>query len=193
MKKSAWKCTSCKNRSKSASSQGDLEEDSQRKLQATTTVTKEQLIDNNKTKETNELKVEINKLSNIISLLNDNIVKLSQKITNTEDNMSKLNDIITELHDENKIKDKRIDELELKINNIAQKALPNNVEIVNGHIPHMCPKYNILQLARASDITITSSDVVDAYSLKSKNKLIVNFSSLCIKKHFMKRVRERVS
>jgi len=88
--------------------------------------------------------------------------------------MNTLNENITELYDENKIKDKCIDELELKINNIEQKVLLNNVEIVNRHIPHMCPKDNVLQLAKASGITIDSSDVVDAYALKSKNKLLVH-------------------
>jgi len=47
-----------------------------------------------------------------------------------------------------------------------------------------------LQLAKALGFTLNSSDVVDAYTRKSKNKLLVHFSSLCIKKHFMNRVRE---
>lgn len=183
-----WKCPSCRNKTETAPPHKDMEEENRKRTQATTTTVN--LIEKNTNYEIKEISQEIYKLSNNITLLTDSVLKLTNRVAAMENSMNTLNEKISALYEENKRKDKRIDELELKINNLEQNSLINNIEIVNGHIPHMCPKENVLELAKASGITINSSDVIDAYALKTKNKLIVKFSSLCIKKHFMKRVRE---
>ena len=102
-----------------------------------------------------------------------------------------MNEKINILSDENKRKDKRIEELEDKVNQIEQQMLINNVEIVNASTDeNKTAKESVLLLAKASNFQLHECDVIDAYHLKNKNKIIAKFSSLAIKKSFVKRARE---
>lgn len=142
------------------------------------------------TEATNEFKEEVNSLKQEVKYLYVKINIIEQDKLNKDKKITEIEERLNTLeNNENNIKEKHINELEIKLNNIEQIQLKKNVEIVIEKNNSTSVLETVKQIARASNITIQDSDVTDAYRIKN-NKIIVKFSSLCIKKHFMKRVRE---
>ena len=81
--------------------------------------------------------------------------------------------------------------LEKKLNNIEQQNLTNCIEITNVTNKAISARETVLAIARASNITMESSDVIDAYHHKRKNKIFAKLSALSIKRELMQRAKER--
>lgn len=160
---------------------------------------------------TNDIQADIKKIYQLISKLdNDNskvlhsLDHINNNINRINENINTINIQISKLNEENKLKDEKIKDLENKvieitrknkseidekINKLDQRNIINNVEILN--VPESCnnAREAVLEIARASNYAISNSDIVDAYRTKTKKKIIAKFSSLIIKREFMKRAR----
>ncbi|KNE88327.1 hypothetical protein PSTG_18273, partial [Puccinia striiformis f. sp. tritici PST-78] len=96
---------------------------------------------------------------------------------------------IEELMTENKVKDKKLDMLEARVNTLEQQLLKNNAVIVNA--PPLKPAIDVvLDIAKAADVNIVANDIVEAYRTKDNKKLVVKFANQKNKILLMKKVRE---
>jgi len=97
---------------------------------------------------------------------------------------------IEELVAECQVKDKKIDMLETRINYLEQKHLENNAVVVNA--PTLKPPIEtVIDIAKAAELNISPSDIIDAYRTKDHKKIIVKFANKNSKVLLMKKVRER--
>jgi len=115
--------------------------------------------------------------------------EIKEHLKETSISQGALTKKIEELMAECKLKDKKIDSLEARVNNLEQKLLENNVVIVNA--PSLKPPVEtLLDIAKAAEVSIVGAEIVDAYRTKD-NKLIVKFVNKKTKILLMKKVRER--
>lgn len=136
-----------------------------------------------------EQKIDINKEILIIRRM---LEQLNDKVSYLSDNMSKARDEIRQLKEENTKKDEEIKCMQTRLDRIEQNQLESSVEISNIDLgQNENPKEKVLEIARASNFAIDDNEIIDAYGLKRKSKLVIKFASLNIKRVFMTKVRER--
>lgn len=130
-------------------------------------------------KDINEIKEKLTELTNIPLA----IANLSSMIEN-------LNATIAELREDNKAKDKKIERLEEKVNEIEQVLLEKNIEITNANEEND-PMELVLLLASKINANITKANIVDVYRKKRSKKIIVKFDTTNAKKEFSQKVKSQ--
>ena len=127
-----------------------------------------------------------------LTQVQDDIHELKKMIAamsrNFNSSMDVLNEKIDALIKEGMEKDKKIDQLEIKVNTLEQKMLVNSVEIVNAPIDKS-PLQTIVDIRKTLDININENGIDDVVRTKS-NKSIVKFVSTQKKSIFKKKAKE---
>lgn len=209
-RKAAWKCEYCRNKTNSNNNNGTQDKQEQNREQVID-LCKEQVKAANDTMFPNmentpkhfqkqiyepdlmqDIKNALLELQKTVLNINKNLENLTNATESIREEMQTINVKINELQIENNEKTKQITALETKINNLEQQNLANCIEISNATTnTKVSAREAVLAIARAANITMVNSDVLDAYHLKNKNKIVAKLSSLSVKRELMQNVRER--
>ena len=97
------------------------------------------------------------------------LIQINDKLTN-------ITEQVIELQKQNKEKDNKIEEMEIKINSLEQKMLANHIEINNINNTELSASEIIKKIANKTNIALAEHDIADAYKNK-KDKIFVEFTT----------------
>lgn len=123
---------------------------------------------------------------NALTASNNYMAESLNKINNTLSNISSQ---VVELQNKDLEKSKQIREMDNKIRRLEQKALEKNIEITNANAVVMGAEAVVKKVAASVGVDVTDAHIDNAYSIKTKNKIIVEFSSLNKKKEIMRKMK----
>lgn len=133
-----------------------------------------------------ELKSDIKEIKNSIQQLNNSLIQSLAQIT---DSLKSLTSQVNELKENNIEKETRMQKMEVKVNSLEQQMLNKNIEINNIQNKEIDATEIIKTIASSVDVEINNNDISNAYHIKSKEKVIIEFCSLNKKKELMRKIK----
>lgn len=118
--------------------------------------------------------------------LSKQMTEAMAKINNT---LQTLTTQVNGLQEKDKERSQQISEMENRINKLEQQAINNNIEIKFVPEDERDPKSVIKTIAASVDVDLEEADVSKAYRIKRNKNIIIEFSSLSVKRKIMEKIK----
>lgn len=134
----------------------------------------------------NEIKESIQQMSILINQNTQVISNFQTTITNT---ISTLTMQVNELCDKNKQKEKQMQEMDNRINDLEQQLLNRTIEIKNIPDDKLTANEVIKSIASSVEVVVNDVDICNSYHLKKSKKIIAEFTTVNKKKELMGNIK----
>lgn len=130
-----------------------------------------------------ELAISVNQNN---SQINANLQTALSTITNA---LTTLTSQVSELCESNKVKEKQIKEMDIRINDLEQQLLNKNIEIKNITKQNIQANEVVKTIANSFNVEIHENDISNSYSLNKSQKVIIEFTSLNKKRELLSKIK----